>query len=371
MRFGIDREHRSIKWMLTGLVLLQLTCLVLLVILVLQSPQKPRIGMMLSLITVDIALTSSIWFGMRFFIFAPMKRLESAIDRMKNGQLTDIGLKKQSMGEMSRIEEGLLDAADALHQRFAPSTELEKKRKVLLASISHDLRTPLTAITGYVESMQDGVGNVEKSLEVIRNKAEQMNHLIDDLDVFAKHDLDKLVVVKQVIRTDHLMESYASSLRDSRIKLIRPVVATYIDVDPYRFNQVLENVVGNAKKHAKKRIEISSSIDGEFFTICVADDGPGIPVEYRDKVFDAFFMVNRTGGTGLGLSIAQSLVSEHGGDIRIGNSVHGSGATFFVRYPICAPPPIPAELPKRWKRSERKYQTRNKNQANHRNPIAK
>lgn len=362
MRFGIDRAHRSIKWMLTGLVLLQLTCLALLVILVLQSPQKPRIGMMLSLITVDVALTSSIWFGMRFFIFAPMKRLESAIDRMKNGQLTDIGLMKKSIGEMSRIEEGLLDAADALHRRFAPNTELEKKRKVLLASISHDLRTPLTAITGYVESLQDGIGSVEKGLEVIRNKAEQMNHLIDDLDVFAKHDLDKLVVVKQVMRTDQLMESYASSLRDPRIKLLRPVVATYIDVDPYRFNQVLENVVGNARKHAKECIEISSSIDGEYFTICVADDGPGIPAEYRDKVFDAFFMVNRTGGTGLGLSIAQSLVKEHGGDIQIGDSLHQNGATFFITYPICAPPPMPAELPNRWKRGERRRLKRKSNE---------
>lgn len=354
MRFGIDRAHRSIKWMLTGLVILQLTCLALLVILVLNSPQKPRVGMMLSLITVDIALTSSIWFGMRSFIFKPMKRLEGAIDKMKNGQLTEIGLVKQSMGEMSRIEEGLLDAADALHRRFAPNTELEKKRKVLLASISHDLRTPLTAITGYVESMQDGIGSVAKGLEVISNKAEQMNHLIDDLDVFAKHDLDKLVVVKQVIRTDQLMESYASGLRDPRIRLLRPVVATYIEADPYRFNQVLENVVGNAKKHAKGRIEISSSIDGEFFTICVADDGPGIPAEYRDKVFDAFFMVNRSGGTGLGLSIAQSLVKEHGGDIRIGEPMHGNGATFFITYPICPPPPIDSKSPKRWKRSIRR-----------------
>ena len=142
--------------------------------------------------------------------------------------------------------------------------EIEKRRKRLLASITHDLRTPLTSIKGYVEAIQDGIikdqETYEKYLNTIGDKADHLNHLIDDLSVYTKQELGEFTLNVERLNSGKILNSYFEhkyyEFQDSpvHLKLHKPFISSYINVDPYRFNQILENLIGNAKKYAKTQI---------------------------------------------------------------------------------------------------------------------
>lgn len=291
------------------------------------------------LLTVGISntiLAISIFLGVRIFFVGSLKRIGVGIEEVAH--LPKVYSKKIPgyLYELSYIEKNVADIGESVKERLAPSVELEKKRKILLASICHDLRTPLTSLIGHIEALEDNVGDRATSLNIMYERAHFINKLIDDLDVYAKNDLDQLEIYPKKILADELILSCVKRIGDSKVLVVNPIVKAYIHADPYRITQVLENVIHNSGKHARTTILVETAIDETMYSIVIRDDGDGIAEQYRDKIFDPFFMVQKnSNGTGLGLAISENLMKAHGGSIELLAESKLGGADFMIRIPIC------------------------------------
>ncbi|MDO4754023.1 MAG: HAMP domain-containing sensor histidine kinase [Bacillota bacterium] len=290
------------------------------------------------LLTVGISntiLAISIVVGVKLFFVDSLRRIGTGIRKIANAPKIETDNIPGYVFELSYIEKNVNDINDSIIERLKPSVEQEKRRKILLASICHDLRTPLTSLMGHIEALEDNVGDRATSLHIMYERANFINKLIDDLDVYAKNDLDQLEIYPKKVLADELILSCVHGIRDSKILIVDPIVRAYVFADPYRMTQVLENVINNSRKYAKSTIVIETAIDESYYAIKISDDGDGIAEQYRDKIFDPFFMVQKnSNGTGLGLAISQNLMKAHGGSIELMQESKLGGADFLIKFPI-------------------------------------
>jgi len=282
------------------------------------------------------------------YIFDPIFAMKRAAEHIKSGNL-NYPIIYRSDNEIGEFCNEFDKMRIRLRDTILEQHEIEKRRKRLLASITHDLRTPLTSIKGYVEAIQDGIvkdqATYEKYLETIGEKADFLNHLIDDLSVYTKQELGEFTLNVERLNSGHILGSYfehkVEDFRESHIQLIlyKPFIASYISVDPYRFNQILENLIGNAHKYASTKIEVRTKVINYHLQISISDDGEGIPCDMLQNIFDPFFMVNKVKdqkekrGSGLGLAIVKQLTERHGGKITV-DSILGQGTTFILDFPL-------------------------------------
>ena len=282
------------------------------------------------------------------YIFEPIFALKKAAEHIKSGNL-NYPIVYNSDNEIGDFIKEFDKMRIRLRDTILEQHEIEKRRKRLLASITHDLRTPLTSIKGYVEAIQDGIikdqETYEKYLNTIGDKADHLNHLIDDLSVYTKQELGEFTLNVERLNSGKILNSYFEhkyyEFQDSpvHLKLHKPFISSYINVDPYRFNQILENLIGNAKKYAKTQIEVKTKVVNYHLQIEISDDGEGIPEDMLANIFDPFFMVNKVkdqkekGGSGLGLAIVKQLTERHDGTIDVKSHV-GVGTTFVLDFPL-------------------------------------
>jgi signal transduction histidine kinase len=228
----------------------------------------------------------------------------------------------------------------------------EENRKELISNISHDLRTPITAIKGYVEGIRDGVADspekMDRYLNTIYSKAVLMDRLIEDLFYYSRLDLkrvsfnfDRLEVVSFIRES---LDELASDFDNLTLRFHDPETPGAdkdIDVvaDPAHLKRVFVNVIQNAVKYAEKdqtRVDVSLCLTQDNVTIEIADDGPGIDLEDLPHVFDRFFRADpsrdlRSGGSGLGLAIARQIIEAHGGTIWAENTGTGTKVAFTLK----------------------------------------
>lgn len=227
--------------------------------------------------------------------------------------------------------------------------QLENTRREFVANVSHELRTPLSLIKGYVETLIDGAKDdpavAMRFLQTIEKHADRLTFLIEDLLTISRLESGQIVMNLQPFElptlVDRVMDDLASRAAERGIKL-RNVIPKDIKVraDGDRFEQVLFNLVDNAIKYGSQDgvVEVSGRIvDDKFAEVSVKDDGPGIPEDARERVFERFYRVDRArsrdaGGTGLGLSIVKHIVQSHGGEVWIESEI-GKGSTFFFTLP--------------------------------------
>lgn len=226
---------------------------------------------------------------------------------------------------------------------------LENTRREFVANVSHELRTPLALIKGYVETLIDGARNdpqvALKFLQTIEKHADRLTFLIEDLLTVSQLESGQVVMNRepaglrgQVARVLEDLRDRAAARQMSLHNLVPEELAVRADVD--RVQQVFFNLVDNAVKYGRPggRVELSARpAEPGWVEIRVADDGPGIPVEARERVFERFYRVDAArsreqGGTGLGLSIVKHIVQAHGGEVRV-ESEPGKGAAFTFRLP--------------------------------------
>lgn len=293
--------------------------------------RRATVVMILSVGIPNLILIISVMIGIQFYVLKPLKRIDTEVSRILTPSSADAGT-------FGKTEHKIREINDSIKGRLAPVLENEKKRKILLASICHDLRTPLTSLIGYVEALQDQIGDPQQNLQIVHERADFLNKLIDDLDVFFKNELDELSIYKEKLLAHELLKKAVLNLQDPKITLHEPVVKAYIVADAFRFVQVIDNVINNAQKHAVSSIDISTSVDDRYYSIRISDDGPGIASEYKTKIFDPFFRLKKNGnGTGLGLAIAKNLMEAHDGSIDLLDHETGKGAVFLIRFPIANP----------------------------------
>ena len=282
------------------------------------------------------------------YVFEPIFEIKRAAEHIKSGNL-NYPIKYAADNEIGDFCKEFDKMRIRLRDTIVEQHEIEKRRKRFIASITHDLRTPLTSIKGYVEAIQDGIvkdqETYEKYLETIANRADHLNHLIDDLSVYTKQELGEFTLNTERINSGIILNNYFDhklrEFRDYHVELIlkKPFISAFINVDPYRFNQILENLIGNAKKYAKAKIVISTRVINYHLQISISDDGDGIPNEMIQNIFDPFFMVNKVkdqkekGGSGLGLAIVKQLTEGQNGNIEVRSSI-GEGTTFILDFPL-------------------------------------
>ncbi|WP_378955171.1 sensor histidine kinase [Pelosinus sp. sgz500959] len=284
-------------------------------------------------------------------IFTPIEKLRLGVDEIAKGNYNvkvecdvpnDLGLLIFSFNEM----------AQKLYEGERIQNEYEENRKTLIANISHDLKTPITAIQGYIEALLDEnnkfEGDKEKYLKTIHHNTLYINKLIDDLFLFSKLDMQKLDFNYERIEIcsfmDDFMEEYKFHLEEKNIQFqyISELEENYhINLDRKRFHQAFNNIISNAVQHGPETdLSIKIRLYQEKDCIClgIQDNGYGIAPDKLPYIFDRFYRIDAERKkdymcTGLGLAIAKELIEAHCGEITV-SSKEKEGTCFTMVLPI-------------------------------------
>ncbi len=226
--------------------------------------------------------------------------------------------------------------------------QLERTREEFVANVSHELRTPLSLIKGYVETLLDGAKDnpevATRFLQTIQRNSERLQFLIEDLLTISELESGRIKMNLQSVRlhslVDRVMEDLKPQAESRQVALSNHVPELVARADSDRLQQVLGNLIGNAIKYGRNDGHVGITgqlVDGNIIELCVQDDGPGIPAESLERVFERFYRVDKArsreqGGTGLGLSIVKHIVQSHGGKVWA-KSEPGKGAAFYFTLP--------------------------------------
>lgn len=287
-------------------------------------------------------------------IFEPVTELHRGVQQIARGNYK-VRVECDRRHEMGVLIQSFNDMAEKLSEGERLQAEYEDNRKALIANISHDLKTPITAIEGYVEAILEGSlpspDKTESYLRTILHNTVYINKLVDDLFLFAKLDMKKLEL--QLERTSvplfmrDLMEEFRFELEEKGCvfhyedETSAEGEELYAQLDGKRIHQAVRNVIGNAVKHGPKQglaISAKLSCGAGYAALSIEDNGPGIPADKLPHIFDRFYRVDPERSkdltsTGLGLAIAKELVEAHGGSITVA-STPGAGACFTVKLPL-------------------------------------
>lgn len=279
-------------------------------------------------------------------IINPVVRLRKETEKLSAGEL-DTAVMEEGEGEVGE----LCHAVELLRLKLKESVYRQKKyddnRSFLVSSISHDLKTPVTAIRGYIEGILDGVADTpekqEKYLNRALSKTQTLHAMIEDLLLYSKLDLNQLPFdLERVDIADYLGDCVADSLfafeqEEKGLTLINSLKQRVeIITDPVRFRRVLQNILDNAKRHVERKtgmVEVRLRETTASVIVEIHDNGPGIAPEDLPRVFDRFYRADTArraeGSSGLGLAIAKQIVE--GLDGRIwAVSEPGEGASFMI-----------------------------------------
>ena len=227
--------------------------------------------------------------------------------------------------------------------------QLENTRQEFVANVSHELRTPLSLIKGFVETLRDGAKDdpelAARFLRTIEKHTDRLTYLIEDLLTVSQLESGQIVMnlheVELREEAAHVLEDLQARAAEKKVTLqnnLPPDLQARADAD--RLQQVLFNLVENAIKYGAAGGNVAvgglPNNNGKV-EIWVKDDGPGIPPEAKERIFERFYRVDRarsreSGGTGLGLSIVKHIVQAHSGEVWV-KSEPGNGATFFFTLP--------------------------------------
>ncbi|MEX1119704.1 MAG: ATP-binding protein [Terrimicrobiaceae bacterium] len=228
--------------------------------------------------------------------------------------------------------------------------DLEAVRKEFVANVSHEFRTPLAIINGYIETLMDGALEdrpmAEKSLQIMHKNSQRLNLLIEDLLTIAR--LEHRTQQPDFRRTN-IQEAFQKVVerleptikeRNAEIFVDWEPDAEYVGADERRIEQIYTNLLENALRYGpadQVTIRVKARwVDG-FAEVRISDNGPGIPLADQPHIFERFYRVykdrsRQAGGTGLGLSIVKHIVQDHGGTVAL-ESTPGSGCTFILKFP--------------------------------------
>lgn len=268
------------------------------------------------------------------WVARPVRRIASTAERIDAGELDHrIG----ALGPRDDVRR-LADAFDHMLDRLQNAFT---RQQAFVADASHELRTPLTVLSGQIEllALQPHASDedVAHACEMIETEIRRMSRLVDDLLVLARSD-EHVLLQNRHFDFAAFFEALFEALRqpgDRRYE-ISAVPSGTVEGDPDRIAQVVRNIARNAVEHTRRDglVRLTATARGRSITIGIEDDGPGIPPEQREYVFDRFHRTDgarsrRGGGSGLGLAIAHAIVLEHGGRIWAEEAPKGGARVAF------------------------------------------
>ena len=297
-------------------------------------PQSSSIQV--KLLAKDIILTAtalSVGLWIYRSIAVPLVKLKKATKNIKEGNL-DFVLEVEGNDEFSQLCQDF----EEMRKRLKESTEekilMDKENKELISNISHDLKTPITAVKGYVEGIMDGVADTPEKMDryvrTIYNKTNEMDHLINELTFYSKIDTNRIPYTFSKLNVEDYFSDCAEELGlEMETRGIELVYANYVEkgvqviADGEQIRRVIHNIVSNAIKYMEKPrgiIQLRVKDVGDFIQVEIEDNGRGIAAADLPYIFDRFYRADAarnsaTGGSGIGLSIVKKIIEDHGGKI--------------------------------------------------------
>ena len=284
-----------------------------------------------TIILVFTALSVGLWIYRS--IAVPLVKLKKATQNIKEGNL-DFVLEVEGNDEFSQLCQDF----EEMRKRLKESTEekilMDKENKELISNISHDLKTPITAVKGYVEGIMDGVADTPEKMDryvrTIYNKTNEMDHLINELTFYSKIDTNRIPYTFSKLNVEDYFSDCAEELGlEMETRGIELVYANYVEkdvqviADGEQIRRVIHNIVSNAIKYMEKPkgiIQLRVKDVGDFIQVEIEDNGKGIAAKDLPYIFDRFYRtdVSRNsskGGSGIGLSIVKKIMEDHGGKV--------------------------------------------------------
>lgn len=293
---------------------------------------KRFMGYLVLAMAVILILTSALitaWVNQD--IYKPIKELSIAMRKIAEGDF-DYRLPDKQEGEIGHLHDNYEQMRLQLKENAEEKMQNEKKSKELVSNISHDLKTPITSIKGYVEGIMDGVADtpekMDKYIKTIYNKANDMDRLINELTTYSGIDSNKIPYHFHVLNiADYFqdcVDEVGLDLEQKDIQLNYTNLApadTCIVADPEQLKKVINNIISNSVKymgHDKGIIDIRILDEGESVRIEIEDNGKGIAAKDIGNIFERFYRTDSSrnslqGGSGIGLSIVKKIIEDHGG----------------------------------------------------------
>lgn len=296
---------------------------------------------------IIILLNSAIVAMVSNSIMRPLNKLKEAAKMIGEGNL-DFELKEESVDEITEVINTFELMRKKLYESTIQQRKYEDHKKEMIAGISHDLRTPLTSIKGYVSGLIDGIADSpekqQKYLKTIYNTADEMGNLVDELFLFSKLDLDKVSFDFEKTEISEFLQLCSEDLKFNLEK--KKVVltytnlldeSTYVLIDKNQFGRVLVNIADNTAKYKKNeigRLDITVEKEQNTVKITLKDDGIGVPRDVTEKIFESFYRndparTNPVSGSGLGLAITRQVIEAHGGRVYAESNV-GEGLAIII-----------------------------------------
>ncbi len=275
---------------------------------------------------------------------APISRLKKAAQNIRDGNL-DFTIEPRGTQEIRELCEVFEEMRRRLKESQSEKLAYDRESRELISNISHDLKTPITAVKGYVEGIMDGVADtpekMDRYIRTIYNKANEMDRLINELSFYSKIDTNRMPytfakigakeffddcaeALELELNGEHVEFSYRDELPEDEI----------IIADTEQLKRVINNIVSNSVKYMDKpvrRIELRLMDAGDFIQVEIGDNGKGIAKKDLAVIFDRFYRTDASrnstrGGSGIGLSIVRKILDDHGGKVWA-ESEEGVGTT--------------------------------------------
>ena len=282
-----------------------------------------------------ILIFTSVSIGLWIYrsVATPLVKLRKATQNIKEGNL-DFVLEVDGTDEFAELCRDFEEMRRRLKESAEEKVLLDKENKELISNISHDLKTPITAVKGYVEGIMDGVADTPEKMDryvrTIYNKTNEMDHLINELTFYSKIDTNRIPYTFSKLNVDDYFSDCAEEVGlELETRGIHLYYANYVEkdvlviADGEQIRRVIHNIISNAIKYMDKPkgvIQIRVKDVGDFIQVEIEDNGKGIASKDLTYIFDRFYRtdVSRNsskGGSGIGLSIVRKILEDHGGKV--------------------------------------------------------
>ncbi|GIP53836.1 sensor histidine kinase [Paenibacillus vini] len=312
---------------------------------------KTRTVQMIAAITGLLLAFFIVGFEMRRFLLKPLEKMGYAARQIATGDL-DVQLPSTKITEIAEVRDGFELMVKGLRQSIQKQVELEEERRFVISAVAHDLRTPLFALRGYLDGLEQGVAQspekMNKYLAVCKEKSAQLDRLVEDLFTFTKMDYLESKLITETLDLNLIFRKSIDSLslqaqqKQITISLGSQGVCS-LNGDPHLLERAMNNLLDNAVRHTPiyGKIEVNCYLEEDKVLFKIRDTGPGFTEEEMQHVFEPLYRGEQsrnrsTGGSGLGLTISQRIVRMHGGDLAASNHPEG-GALLTGSIPAAVP----------------------------------
>ena len=308
--------------------------------------QNWLVDMVIIIILILIATSFAMSFWIYRGVIMPLNQLKKAAQNIKDGNL-DFTVEGNGVKEVNDLCEDFEEMRIRLKESAEEKVEFDKDNKELISNISHDLKTPITAVKGYVEGIMDGVADtpekMDRYIRTIYNKANEMDRLINELTFYSKIDTNRIPYTFTKI---HVADYFEDCVEELSLELeARHIELTYFNyleedeviiADAEQLKRVINNIISNSIKYMdkpRKVINIRLRDAGDFIQVEIEDNGKGIGQKELPRIFDRFYRTDASrnstrGGSGIGLSIVRKILEDHGGKVWA-NSKEGVGTVMY------------------------------------------